>query len=524
MKTRISHALLALGTVCVAGLALVPSALGAVAFSRTDYPVGVSATGVAAGNFDGDAWPDLATTIYDTGKVAVMRGTSGGGFATPGPSDYYTVGAGPSAVAAGDIDGDGDQDLVTANTESNDLSILPGLGDGSFAHSSRYPAGAFPRDVELADLDGDGHLDMVAVNEGSHTVSVWLGTGAAGFDPRVDYATGAIPAALVVARLNGDALPDIATANRSVRLTGGASVLYGDAQNPGELSAAVDLPTCCQHAIAAADVDSDGDTDLATGSSGAVQVLANDAGGFAAPAVYHHGVFANTVAAADFDADADVDLAAFGTIALNGSEGHLAILRGNGAGSFELQSPSSIGGAFMRTTPWTLAVTDLDGTYAPDIAVANPDAGVVSVLLNLSPPRLTALQGSLDFGEQPVGTRSLSHAATFTNLGDQWAHVTSATLTGVADDEFMISGDGSSCVKTKCIDYRGTSADFRMSAITASPVTPSSSASARRVRRCRRTGRATSRTSSGVVKSRPRIAERAFEQRRSPTEARGLAP
>src|SRR5205085_3063132 len=72
--------------------------------------------------------------------------------------------------------------------------------------------------------------------------------------------------------------------------------------------------------------------------------------------------------------------------------------------------------------------------------------------------------------------------------------------------------------------YLGTSVDWRMSVITESGVAPSSSASARNVKRCRNTGRAMSRTSSGVEKSRPRIAERAFAHSNNATAARGLPP
>src|SRR6266508_1276680 len=77
---------------------------------------------------------------------------------------------------------------------------------------------------------------------------------------------------------------------------------------------------------------------------------------------------------------------------------------------------------------------------------------------------------------------------------------------------------------TRTARYLGTSTLCRMSVITESGVAPSSSASARRVSRWRNTGRAMSRTSSGVEKSRPRIAERAFEHNNKATAARGLAP
>ena len=446
MKIRVRCSLLALGVACNAGLALVPSALGAVTFSSTDYQVGASASGVVAGNLDGDAWPDLATTIYDTGKVAVMRGTGGGGFAAPGPTDYYTVGGGAHSVAAGDVDGDGDQDLVTANTETNNLSILPGLGNGQFANSSHYPAGTSPRAVALADLDGNGHLDMIAVNAGSHDVSVWLGEGGGGFAERVDYATGQTPVSVAVARLNGDALPDIVTGSEcslGCAPQQGISVLFSVGQAPGTFAAPVPVARPADAtAIVAADLNGDGDVDLANADLDLwVSVrLANGSGGFGAATTSISDLSSRALGTGDFDADGDPDLASFGDRS-SGLGGGVAIRLGNGLGGFAGPSVQPIGGPVPLMYPPTLAVADLDGRYAPDIAVANAHAGVVSVLTNLVPPRLTAHQGSLDFDEQPVGTRSPSHTATFTNIGDQPAHVASATLTGVSDDEFMISGN-----------------------------------------------------------------------------------
>lgn len=84
------------------------------------------------------------------------------------------VGSNPQAVASGDLDGDGDQDVAVANSTSHDVSVLLNQGDGTFAPHVQHGVGAAPWSVTSGDLDGDGDLDLVVANGNSNTVSVFL--------------------------------------------------------------------------------------------------------------------------------------------------------------------------------------------------------------------------------------------------------------------------------------------------------------------------------------------------------------
>ncbi|MHC4810272.1 MAG: FG-GAP repeat domain-containing protein, partial [Planctomycetota bacterium] len=75
------------------------------------------------------------------------------------------VGAEPQAVAAGDVNGDGLMDLVSANGEDDDLSIVLGHPSGQFVPGSRLPVGTEPGTLVVTDLDGDGVLDIAVANE-----------------------------------------------------------------------------------------------------------------------------------------------------------------------------------------------------------------------------------------------------------------------------------------------------------------------------------------------------------------------
>ena len=141
-------------------------------FAAGGYPVSV-----AVGDFNGDGKQDLATANHDSpGSVSILLGDGAGGF---GPATNFSVGNGPTSVTVGDFNGDGNQDLAIANDITNDVSILLGDGAEGFGPATNFGAGTTPASVAVGDFNGDGKQDIVVANLGSNNVSILLGDGAA---------------------------------------------------------------------------------------------------------------------------------------------------------------------------------------------------------------------------------------------------------------------------------------------------------------------------------------------------------
>jgi hypothetical protein len=118
-------------------------------------------------------------------------------------------------VAVADLDGDTVPDLVTANANSDDVSVLLGNGDGTFQAAVSFASGfgLGPVSITVADLDGDSLPDLVVANFFSDDMTVLLGNGDGSFDVDAFLVVGDGPFATAVADLDGDTFADLITAN-----------------------------------------------------------------------------------------------------------------------------------------------------------------------------------------------------------------------------------------------------------------------------------------------------------------------
>jgi hypothetical protein len=135
-------------------------------FSEVDIELGNdNLSGVAAGDLDGDGWPDIVVPHEFEFTMQVLLNDRGGRF---GPPASYDAGFQVRSIALGDLDGDGTNDVVGADRGSGELGVFLNRGDGTLAPKQRWTIGTDPESVALGDLNSDGHLDVAAAG-----ASVW---------------------------------------------------------------------------------------------------------------------------------------------------------------------------------------------------------------------------------------------------------------------------------------------------------------------------------------------------------------
>ncbi len=193
----------------------VPTSLGGPA--TTFQPSSVQAADL---DLDGDL--DLVSANLGSQTLTVFWQTAPGLF-DPAPT---TVG-GPSTtlgarfVQAADLDGDGDLELVSANATGDNLTVFWQTATGLFDPSPTTLGGQAttdrPRSVQAADLDGDGDLDLVSANFDSQTLTVFWQTAPGRFDPAPisvgESASTNNPNSIEAIDIDGDGDLDLVSAN-----------------------------------------------------------------------------------------------------------------------------------------------------------------------------------------------------------------------------------------------------------------------------------------------------------------------
>ncbi|TDJ73981.1 MAG: VCBS repeat-containing protein [Planctomycetota bacterium] len=293
----------------------------------------VSLTGIprdlAAADLDGDGDDELIAVGGDRALWVFGWDLPGGpaaALASSEPPLEWRIGIIPLDVEVCDVDGDGVVELLTLHTIGLDTTLLGGFERTGPTRTETAYAGQSPRCATVADFTGDGVPDLALTNRDSHSVSLSAGTGRSGFAAAPRFAVGGFPSSIACGDFDEDGTPDVVVLNSKDE---SLSFLRGE------------------------------------GATLAPQV------------VYSVGPVPRAATCVDLDGDGHLDVALL-TVSPIGA--HVALWLGDGQGGLARGTP----GAGLPIGPGAadLLAVDLTGDGRPELVVADDIAGEVVWFLN----------------------------------------------------------------------------------------------------------------------------------------------
>jgi len=371
--------------------------------SETDVFAGFSR---AVGDFNNDGLQDLAVTNWapfpytTTGTVNILLGKGDGSFHPP--LSFQSTHLRPGAIAVGDFNRDGSQDLVVANQDEFQLtpivSILFGNGDGTFQQGQDFGPLDRAYSVAVGDFNRDGRQDFAVTRElesiNGGRVAIFIGDGRGQFQifpelvsPEVSTAENSI----AIGDFNRDGIQDLAMANRFPL---SVSIFRGNGN--GTFQPAQDFEIRGPNAsLAVGDFNNDGFEDLALSNDSISDVpivsilFGNGDGSFKPVQEFGPEKQSVSIIVGDFNGDAKQDL-----VTSSPHSHNITVLLGNGDGTF------LAGGDFGPTGSSVVVIGDFNKDGAPDLA------GDTVLLNDTEFQKLKVINAFMTFRPEPTTFRT----------------------------------------------------------------------------------------------------------------------
>ena len=243
------------------------------------YPISAGPA-MVIGDFNGDGKPDIA--LPGNNLISVFINNGNGTF--PNAVNYAVTG-GVTCLIAGDLNNDGKLDFVASTgTVSPALSVLLGIGDGTFASPVTYTSNLlndYGSSLAVADFNGDGKLDVAATSNTGYGVVILLGKGDGTFQASPQIYSAGKGGVLLALDVNGDGKPDLAMWGGGYQDFSSLAVIIN--QGNGAFPSASTYPVIKYPWLAVqGDFDGDGKLDVISANSdygmgGSLSIFTNNA-------------------------------------------------------------------------------------------------------------------------------------------------------------------------------------------------------------------------------------------------------
>ncbi len=301
-----------------------------------------------------------------------------------------------------DLDNDGKPDILYGNY-SFGLNIYQNIslpGNISFAPAYQLAMNTRPLFVDLGDIDGDGEADIVSSQENFNSgVSVARNTSTPGtfsFSNNINYATATPTLGIRTGDLDGDGKPDIAAVSPGVD---NYVYLFQNVSSPGLISLAPLTPLVAAHLpynILIYDLDDDNKPELIVSNAddSSVSVYKNTSVpgsiSFAPRIDMRSGVSPRGIACGDIDGDGKTDI-----IVCNAQSNTLSVyVNTSMPGNVSFLPQMTIGAG---TYPNNITMTDMNGDGKPDIIVTNTVSQNLLLFQNFSTQGNVILSPAIDY-------------------------------------------------------------------------------------------------------------------------------
>ena len=333
-------------------------------------PFVFGAFSVHAADIDGDGDNDAISASYGDNRIAWYENLGNGRF---GAQQLISTSArNARSVYAADMDGDGDLDVLSASKWGDKISWYENADSrGAFGPRHVISAGArFAQSVHAADIDGDGDVDVVSASSGDFKIAWYENIdGSTRFGPQqVISISGRFPQSVYTADVDGDGDADVLSASAA----DGKIAWYENTDGKGAFGPQEVITTTAAAArsVYATDLDADGDVDILSASEGNVQVAwyenMDGRGNFGLEHVITtNAARARSVYAADLDGDGDMD--ALSAVYAYGNHEIAWYENTDGMGTFDEPQPIVTGEAEFHS----VYAADLDGDGDADVVSAS---------------------------------------------------------------------------------------------------------------------------------------------------------